>query len=86
MKPLLHLDLSKMLITYSSVCAGLLFNNLFQAYCTKSEDGVVVKAETLHPLESIVVNNVLSCFGNDNCGGGETHPQSSVPRPFQDAE
>lgn len=53
------------------MCAGVLFNNLFQAYCTKSEDGVVVKAETLHPLESIDVNNVLSCFGNDNCGGGE---------------
>lgn len=55
------------------MCAGLLFNNLFQAYCTKSEDGVVVKAETLHPLESIAVNNVLSCFGNDKCGGGEKH-------------
>lgn len=69
LKPLLHLDLSKVLITHSSMCACLSFNDLFQAYCTKSKDGVVVKVETLHPLESIAVNNVLSCFGNDNWGG-----------------
>lgn len=69
-----------------SICYLIIYSSLlFPPH--KNRDSVLVikliKVETLHPSENIAVNNVPSCFGNDNWK--KTHLQSSVSQPFQDA-
>lgn len=72
-KARLHLKFSKMLIAYSSACAHLLFNHFLQAFPGKNpKGGVLVKVESLHPLESSAVNNMISCSGNDNRAGNSS--------------
>lgn len=67
-KPLLYHDSSKMLITCLSV--GRVWPSVIYSFipalCLPHKVSVLVKVETLQPLESIAVNNVPSCFGNDN--------------------
>lgn len=70
-KALLHLEFSKMLIAYSSANVSYLIIS-FRPCLENSDGGVLVKVERLHPLETSAVNNVISCFGNENWAGNSS--------------